>query len=154
MSIACVQSLSSPVVLCSLCVRLGSGLMAKSSTCCVDTHVVQPPQGLSVLISSEAGYLWQLLRDGINAIDSKAEQQGRHVITSDMVKYMALWCVCVCARARNIINIHAHTQIHTYMHIYMCVCVCIYIYMHTHTLYICIYMLTSLKHFWMKNVYI
>ncbi len=55
-----------------------------------DTHVVQPPQGLSVLISSEAGYLWQLLRDGINAIDSKAEQQGRHVITSDMVKYMAL----------------------------------------------------------------
>lgn len=41
-----------------------------------DTYVRQPPHGPHVLISSEAGYLWQLLRDSINVIDSKPEQQG------------------------------------------------------------------------------
>lgn len=42
-----------------------------------------------MLISIEAGYLWQLLRDSIRAIDSKAQQQGCHMITFDMLKYMA-----------------------------------------------------------------
>lgn len=88
MSIACVQSLSSPVVLCRLCsFRLWADGEIQHLLC--DTHVGQPLHGPHVLISSEAGYLWQLLRDSINVIDSKAEQRGLRVITSDMVKYMA-----------------------------------------------------------------